>query len=378
VTGLRLVTTAGSGAATPAEVHLTSSAGTVRRTVGADGTVEFAGRTDRLEITVTRVAPGVEGPAGISAVEVAGVPFPRVGPDTPVRVPCGAGPVVRVDGRDYDTAVTGTVADVQEHRALPFTTCPDMEDGLALAAGDHELRTTRTADFVVQDVWLRPAGAAGVHPRERAVTALSWGVAHRELRVADGPAAVLAVRENANAGWVATADGKPLARTRVDGWQQAWLVPPGATTVVLEFTPDGAYRTRLLAGSVVAVVLVAAAVVPGRRRPDRPGPPGPSARPGRGAWVPWVLAVLLVALGGMAGLVALLACLFVCSLAPARRRAISMGLAFGGMAGATAISVTGRLLGHGQEWAYGTAAQACVLVALAAVVSVRVRWLDRA
>jgi arabinofuranan 3-O-arabinosyltransferase len=211
-----------------------------------------------------------------------------------------------------------------------------------------------------------------VTPTARAVTEVSWDAAHRELRIADGPAAVLAVRENANDGWVAKADGKVLATTRIDGWQQAWLVPAGATTVVIEFTPDGSYRTRLLAGAVAALALLVAALVPGRRGR------GPSARPARGAWVPWALAVLLVVLGGMAGLVALLACLFLRSLVPKYRRAISMGLAFGGMACATAISVAGRLSEHGQDWAYGTAAQASVLVALAAVVSVRVRWFDRA
>ena len=372
VRGLRLTTTAGSRASTPLEVQLTSSAGTVRRSVASDGTVEFSGRTDRLEITILRVDLSTEGPPGISEVQVDGVPFPAIRPDTPVRVPCGAGPVVQVDGREYDTAVSGTVADVTEHRALPLTTCDDLADGLDLGAGDHELRTARTADFVVQDVWLRPEGATPVRPRERAVEEVSWGAAHRELRVADGPAAVLVLRENANDGWVATANGKPLAHTRVDGWQQGWLVPEGATTVVIEFVPDGTYRTRLLIGAVTALLVVVAALVPGRRRP------GPSAAPGRGTWVPWVLVALLVALGGMAGLVALLAVLFLRSLVPRYRRAVSMAFAFGGMASATAISVTGRLLDHGQDWAYGTAAQASVLVALAAVVSVRVRWFDRA
>ena len=372
VRGLRLVTTEGAGASAPTEVLVTSPAGTVRRTVGTDGSVDFAGRTGWVEIAVIRVAPGVAGPPGISTVEVGGVPFPEIRPDTPVNVPCGAGPVLRVDGREYDTAVSGTVADVREHRPLPLLPCPDLAEGLDLAAGDHELRTTRTADFVVQDVWLRPSGAAPVAPTARAVTEVSWDAAHRELRIADGPAAVLAVRENANDGWVAKADGKVLATTRIDGWQQAWLVPAGATTVVVEFTPDGSYRARLLAGAVAALALLVAALVPGRRGR------GPSARAARGAWVPWALAVLLVVLGGMAGLVALLACLFLRSLAPKYRRAISMGLAFGGMACATAISVAGRLSEHGQDWAYGTAAQASVLVALAAVVSVRVRWFDRA
>ncbi|WP_238412523.1 alpha-(1-_3)-arabinofuranosyltransferase domain-containing protein [Saccharothrix deserti] len=377
--GLRLATAAGSGASTPSEVDITTAAGTVRRAVGPDGVVPFAGTTDRLEITVTKVVPGSDGPPGISDLVLDGVPFPAVDRNTAVVVPCGRGPAVRVDGISYETSVSGTVGDVVEHRPLRLTTCPDLAEGLELPAGEHELRTGRTADFLVQDVWLRQVGAPEVQPRSRVVDVVSWTAAHREVRVADGPAAVLAVPENANDGWVATVSGQPLPRTRVDGWQQAWRLPSGPVTVVLEFHPDQSYRTRLLIGALAVVLLLGAALLPSRRHSaGAVRRPVLSTRPADGRWVPWVLAALLVVLGGMAGLVALLACLFLRSLVPRRRRAVSMVLAFGGMAVATGVSVTGRVLGHGQDWAYGTAAQAAVLVALAAVVSARIRWFDRA
>ena len=369
ITGLRLTTTPGSGASAPSEVDISTTAGTVRREVGPRGAVAFAGTTDRLEIAVTRVGPGT-GPPGITGLELDGVTFPVVDPDTPITVPCGRGPTVRVDGITYDTSVSGTVRDVVEHRPLPLATCPDLTGGLELTAGEHELRTGRSADFLVQDLWLRPVVAQRVLPRHRRIDVTTWTAAHREIRVADGLAAVLAVPENANDGWVATLDGQPLPRTRVDGWQQAWRLPSGPVTVVLEFHPDHSYRTRLLVGALAVLLLLAAALLPARS--------GPRTGAADGRWVSWLPAALLVVLGGMAGLVALLACLFLRSLVPRRRRAVSMLLAFGGMAVATAVSVTGRVLGHGQDWAYGTAAQAAVLVALAGVVSARVRWFERA
>lgn len=84
----------------------------------------------------------------------------------------------------------------------------------------------------------------------------TWDATSRSVTVAPGDESVLAVPENANAGWVATMDGKPLTRTRVDGWQQAWIVPAGAGGVVsLAFTPDSTYRTGLLIGAL-AVLLV--------------------------------------------------------------------------------------------------------------------------
>jgi arabinofuranan 3-O-arabinosyltransferase len=383
ITGIRLTTTAGSGASTPSEVDITTAAGTVRRAVEPDGTVTFAGTTDRLDIAVTRVAAGSRGAPGITELTLDGVQLPAIRQDATVTVPCGRGPELRVDGISYETSVSGTVRDVVEHRPLALITCPDLAEGLELNAGEHELRTGRTADFLVQDVWLRQVGAPTAEPRQRAVDVVEWTSAHRQVRVADGPAAVLAVPENANDGWVATVGGQPLPKTRVDGWQQAWRMPAGAVTVVLEFHPDRSYRTRLLIGGLAVVVLLGAALLPTwRRRAQVAANTSPPVEfgtgPSDGRWVPWVMTALLVVLGGMAGLVALLACLFLRSPVPKRRRAVSMALAFGGMAVATGVSVTGRVLGHGQEWAYGTAAQAAVLVALAAVVSARIRWFDHA
>jgi arabinofuranan 3-O-arabinosyltransferase len=191
-----------------------------------------------------------------------------------------------------------------------------------------------------------------------------WDTTHRAVEVGAGRAAVLSVPENANPGWVATMNGHELARVRVDGWQQAWLVPAGrGGTVMLEFTPDGQYRQGLLIGGLAALALVLSLLIPVRRAQI-------SVRAGGKRWVPVALVVLLAVMGGMLPVVLLIACLLVRTLWPPASR----WLAVTGAALACLIAVSGRVLGNGQEWAHGTAAQALLLLAVAAVVADCVEW----
>ncbi|CRK61371.1 hypothetical protein [Alloactinosynnema sp. L-07] len=376
ITGLKLLTDKNSGAGEPAEVEIESFAGKVRLPVFTDGTVDYHGTTDWMNITIarTRVVDGepVLSP-GISAVTLVGAPdaLPRVDGSTRFTVPCGSGPNVRVDQFDYATTVTGTLDDLNNHRALPLGTCPDLAEGLDLPSGDHEIRTDRSDSFLVQDLWLRPSDSSVLRPGSRAVEVRDWDVSSRELTVAAGPRAILSVPENANDGWVATVEGQALERTRVDGWQQAWVLPAGGELrVSLEFVPDSSYRFRLLIGLVAVLGLVALAFAPARRVEI-------STEPGAQKWVPIALIVLLGAMGGMLALVLLIACLLVRSALPRYRRAISMTLAALGMTVATATAVIGRVLDHGQDWAYGATAQCAIIIALAAVVAARIPWFDK-
>jgi arabinofuranan 3-O-arabinosyltransferase len=86
----------------------------------------------------------------------------------------------------------------------------------------------------------------------------------------------------------------------------------------------------------------------------------------RGWWATAIaVLVLLLLLGGPAPLIALLGCLLL-------RRfwsgALPVVLAAGVLA-ASAVAVAGRLLGHGQDWAFGPWAQVAVLVAVSAAVA---------
>ncbi|CAM3485896.1 Arabinofuranan 3-O-arabinosyltransferase [Kibdelosporangium persicum] len=376
VTGLRLTTSATSGASRPAEVVVRTPAGNRTAQVFSDGSVTFAPvTTDRLTVQITRTeAPAgrVPGPAGISEVKITGAEgvFPPIPQDTRFTVPCGFGPPVTVDGTTYQTTVSGTLSDIVNHRPLALGTCRDLAEGIDLPARDHELRTERSESFVVQDVRLLPNTPAAPAARQRPVDVVEWNVTQRELRVGAGETAVISVPENANDGWVATVDGKPLARTRIDGWQQAWVLPAGAeATVSLRFEPDVPYRQRLLIGAVAAGLLLVITVLPVRRRVRI------STEPGGEQWVAVTLVVLLAALGGILAVVLLIASLLV--QAVFRRKVLVSGiLAVGGMAVATVVSVIGRLQGEGQAWAYGPVAQAAILVSLATVVSACVDWFD--
>ena len=110
---------------------------------------------------------------------------------------------------------------------------------------------------------------------------LSWRPDRRQVRIGPGQAAYVEVHQNANPGWRATLDGRRLAPARLDGWQQAYLVPAGAGGVItMTFTPATLYHAGL-AGSALAVLILLVAALPWkrRRRAAAAGPPddGPAA-----------------------------------------------------------------------------------------------------
>ncbi|MCT2582771.1 DUF3367 domain-containing protein [Actinophytocola sp. S1-96] len=364
IDGLHMSTSDTSGGARPTDLVVRVPQGEQTVPVTPDGVARFSLTTAELELTVVGVEDRPGAPAGISELTFPGVDPPA--PPTRFEVPCGSGPTVELDGFRYQTSVSGSLADYLAHRPLPLSTCRDLEGGVDLPAGGHELRTAASEHFVVQDARLIPS-TPDTSAEHRSHTVTGWDVTEREITVGEGPAAVLAVPENANDGWVASMDGRPLERIRVDGWQQAWLVPAGAGgTVTLEFTPDARYRGALAAGGVTAVLLAGSVLVPARRR--RPV----DVRPGGRRWVPVALVGLLAVLGGMLPVVLLIACLLLRLLWPPAPR----WLVLGGAVAATATAVTGRLLEHGQAWAYGWVAQGALLLASAAVVSVLVDWFD--
>ncbi|GAB3189321.1 arabinofuranan 3-O-arabinosyltransferase [Micromonospora palomenae] len=356
----------------PTRVEVRAGGRTQLVPVAPDGLVRFAAvRTDRVEIVVReatdRVADrrgnGWTATAGIAEVEIPGLTIRPLPAGTRISAPCGTGPAVELDGFRYDTAVTGTLGDVVAGRPMPVTLCGETGAVTDLPAGGHRLASSPSRGYVVQDVTLRPAGPAVAAPRHRDVSVLDWAPTQRRVRVAAGESALLVVPENANAGWTATLDGRELPATRVDGWQQAWVLPAGAGGEVrLEFAPDRAYRGGLAVGALTALGVLLLAAWPARRRPE-----DASSLPAESA--PWfvgtLLVVLLAALGGVLPVAIVLAAMLLRQLA---RRALPV-VVFGGLTVATVVAVAGRLRGHGQEWAYGTWVQAAMLVAIGAVVA---------
>lgn len=358
----------------PVELALRTPAQTVVVRVNGQGKAVFDPiTTDSLDIVVRETGPPADddtgsvtpGPGAIAELTIPGLEdlFTPVPPETPFTVPCGRGPLIQIDNNKINTSVTGTLGDITGHRPLKAIMCDDdLSEALEVRAGDHDLRTTRSDTFVVQEAWLRPLGDPAVAPVHRDVRVDRWDATHREVRVGAGEAAVLRVPENANEGWVATLDGTPLARTRVDGWQQAWELPKGGEGVVrLDFEPDTQYKGGLLIGGLTALTMLGVVAVPvGRRRAVVA-----SVRATTGRWPLVAMVVVLFVLGGMPPVVALITSLLLRQFWQAAPKVIALC----GMVAGCVVAVTGRLLGHSQEWAYGPLVQGALLVAVAALVA---------
>jgi arabinofuranan 3-O-arabinosyltransferase len=83
----------------------------------------------------------------------------------------------------------------------------------------------------------------------------------------------LETTENYSSGWRARIGDEELVPLRVDGWRQAFLLPPGASGVAeLRFEPDRTYRRGLLMGALAAMGLVILTALRGTSSSPRVGP----------------------------------------------------------------------------------------------------------
>ena len=57
------------------------------------------------------------------------------------------------------------------------------------------------------------------------MTIRSWQPDQQQLTIGPGAASYLEIHENDNPGWAATLNGQTLTPVRLDGWQQAFIVP---------------------------------------------------------------------------------------------------------------------------------------------------------
>jgi arabinofuranan 3-O-arabinosyltransferase len=96
---------------------------------------------------------------------------------------------------------------------------------------------------------------------------ISWTSSRRVLRVSAAQRCFLVVNQNFIRGWTASYGHRVLSPVRLDGWQQAWLLPAGTSGIVtLTYTPDARYRENVLAGLIAIALVIGIALIPGRRR----------------------------------------------------------------------------------------------------------------
>ncbi|WP_455353996.1 alpha-(1-_3)-arabinofuranosyltransferase domain-containing protein [Streptomyces sp. SYSU K217416] len=375
---------AGGVSTRPEQVMISSPHGAATADVDENGRVRFPEiETNRLDIAISRVAPltvhnpvadaQLQLPVGLSEVHVpalADLRVPRPKPSARFSLSCGEGPDLAVGGVLHKTKAAGFVRDLTERRPVTVALCAGEEkDGTVdLPPGDHEVEAGDAGPLAITDVTLTlgtPQEMAGAAGREATVT--KWTDDSRTVSVSAGAgeATYLQTYENANDGWKATLDGTELEPVRLDGWQQAWLIPAGASgTVNLEFEPSGPYRAALIGGAIALVALVALAFV-GRRRntggtdEELPEPAAPGMLLGTLA----LTAVVAVVAGPLALVVPVLA------VAARFRPAVLVPTAAVAMAGAGILAAVGagEPVDAGQG-AFSGFAQVLALVALSAAL----------
>ncbi|WP_165845572.1 alpha-(1-_3)-arabinofuranosyltransferase domain-containing protein [Streptacidiphilus pinicola] len=387
---------AGGLSAAPLTVQLSSPAGDRTADVGADGKVAFAAlRTDRVTVTFPRIQQvdtyepitGSEVPLTLGLAKAS---FPALGdlqqkqadPTTPFNLPCGQGPQLSIDGQTYPTSASGSLGALLSQQPVVVTLC-STGGRLALPAGTHRLDAP--GDAPGASLALTDATIVGASERAaitasetapgtpvRTTGAWSWSQENRSVTVAAGPApAYLEVHENAAPGWSASLDGQTLQAVTLDGWQQGFLVPAGAGGVVhLTYTPQSWYVVALSVGGFLLLLVLAAAVWAGRRERSGGALAAVTERPAPG-WIagPLVGAAVLALVGGpMAGVVVVLAAVWWWR--PAWTRIVAPAVAVAAMTAAGVIAAVdvqqGLTPGQG---AFGPAAQACALTALAAALA---------
>jgi len=399
---------------TPLTVKITSPDGTRQASIGPGGLVRFAPlTTDRIDVSfpdvreatiVTSTGQLETLPLRLSRLAVPALAGLRaVTPDEGARftLACGRGPALSVDGRAYQTSVSGTIRQLSQYLPLRVSLC-SPGGTLSLGAGSHTLTAATPGTFAVTDVSLTSVTPAGpTADAARAVTIRSWQPDGQLLSIAPGAASYLEVHENYNPGWAAALNGRPLTPVRLDGWQQAFIVPNGpGGTITITFRPAAAYHLALVISVAAAALLLALAAcsflapgrkeepmavttygffpvvsgnhgLPGRRTQSTPGILGLHGTGATRAWlgVAAVTALIFVAGGPVALAVPLLACL---AWLPWRRPldpAVWLPwIALAAMIASGLLSAV-QPFGQGLFGPFGSLAQACALIALAAALT---------
>jgi arabinofuranan 3-O-arabinosyltransferase len=320
-----LVAPAAEPTNTPTEVVLRGEGGVQRRVhLDRRGHARFRTiMTRRLRVQAVKAKPNAAARSATSfgtpvAVGASEILFPSIADlrqphadfESPFSSQCGSGPLLTVDGQSVPTRVEGTLRDVLYVRPLSLAIC----DGpLQLGSGRHRVAVVDNGLFGVAALtFSNTQRSSNIGPLEtggetRRVRVKEHDQTTAVLELEPGARSYLAFGQNYNEGWEATLNGRALEPLRLEGWQQAWIVPSGeGGDVRVRFAPDRLYRWGLFAGLAAVAGLVVLAAVPRRRGREGPMPPvhptWPTRRVGWGDGMPLpAAAVLAVVVGGVLG-----------------------------------------------------------------------------
>ncbi|WP_433794548.1 alpha-(1-_3)-arabinofuranosyltransferase [Actinoplanes sp. CA-252034] len=313
VSGIRLALTPGTAAAQPWKVTVIGDGDIRTGSLDSEGVLAFSPpmNTDELTVLISESVPAASYdpyrnsqrtlPVAVSELTA----LPDTAPDlnvaaAKVDLGCGSGPRVTVAGSIRQTSLIASRRDLLQLREVDALVCgPDAKKTLRIDTGETHVVATASAVAVPAQVTLtprsatpgtkqqlKPVGFATTTSVRVPVRVDAWGATLRRLHLGMYVGQrVLALRENANAGWSATIDGEELPVVKVDGWQQAWIVPAGTSgEVVLRFGPDRIYTATMSGGALLLLGVAVVAALAGSSRLPGPGAPagaGPSGTRGR-------------------------------------------------------------------------------------------------
>jgi arabinofuranan 3-O-arabinosyltransferase len=202
-------------------------------------------------------------PVGVSEISLPGITDGASTASKAVDLSCSDGLHIRVDGKDMPLRARASIDALID--GSPILAVPCGNDELTLRGGTHrvELPSSFRTEAVSVTLSSRTTSPLG-GPKEMGTSQiLGWSDIKRTLHVVAPDASLLIVHENANAGWRASLGGADLTAVRVDGWQQAWIIPPGSDGVVtLSFRPQRAVIAGLMIGCALVVTLLLMALWP--------------------------------------------------------------------------------------------------------------------
>ncbi|GAA1611794.1 DUF3367 domain-containing protein [Actinoplanes couchii] len=334
IRGVRLTLTEGTAAARPWKVTVIGDSDIRTGFLDEGGTLVFNPpmTSDEMTVVISDSVPAAtyDPYRNVQRVLPVGVSeFTALPDQVPVQNPaiarvelgCGSGPKVTVDGTVRQTSLVANRRDLLQLREVDAVVCgAGATAAVPVAAGETRVLATPSAVAVPIQVALTPraakpaaAGAAnGLRPARYAVTTEpvrtpvridTWSATERRVNLSRwSQQRVLALRENTNPGWVATLDGKRLPSLVVDGWQQAWIVPAGASgEVEMRFAPDRVYTLAMGVGAGLLAGVVMVALLSGSRRWPGNGTTVPVVRVRRRLVVPAIFGgVALLLVGGVA------------------------------------------------------------------------------
>jgi arabinofuranan 3-O-arabinosyltransferase len=311
ITGVRLQTAADAPVSRPQRVRVQAGGQSWTGALPDSGVIEFDQpvRSKSIRVTVLQSTVrlsadavtnvGQELPTGISELQPIGegeLPAPA----SSLQVGCAAGLVLLVDGHSVPLRASVPVSAALSGEPVLAVPCGD--DRIRLAAGPHRLRLPATSVVAPASITATANGVSPLAaPPETGLTAMvrADSGTSRWIEVHAAQAAYLVVRENANAGWHASLNGRRLQAVMLDGWQQGYLIPAGSVGLVrLDFTPQRSFGAGLVVGLLAVLLLLGMCWWPDTARRDPAAPAGVLS----GGLTAGLIALAGFALLGLAGL----------------------------------------------------------------------------